>query len=190
MIMAYKGFRKDLSCISGGNRFEYKRGIWNEEPEANCRQNGFHCAENPLDCLTYYPCWDSAVYYIVLADGDINEDGNDTKISCTRMKLVKQLSLEEFVAHALKYISDHPLRKNNNHVHMDYGIALDDFVIVRGKNPKAKGKKGAVLGFVKEEISSKEIAEVGLYIVDGKEIEENTLYDICGQRYSEEGEIQ
>ena len=23
--------------------------------KANCRANGFHCAENPLDCLSYYP---------------------------------------------------------------------------------------------------------------------------------------
>lgn len=28
MIMAYKGFEKDLSCTSGGNRYQYKkRGV-------------------------------------------------------------------------------------------------------------------------------------------------------------------
>lgn len=187
VLTAYKGFRKDLSCISGGNRFQYKLGIWNEEKEANCRKNGFHCAENPLDCLSYYPDWDNSVYYIVLADGDINEDGSDTKIACTRMKLVKQLSLEEFVAHSLKYISDHPLRENSNLVHMDEGVSRNKFVIVRGKNPIAQGKKGDVLGFVKENIKDKRVAELGLYIVDGKEIKEDTWYDICGKKYRKEG---
>lgn len=188
MIMAYKGFEKDLSCTSGGNHFQYKLGIWNEEPEANCRKNGFHCAENPLDCLTYYPDWDNAVYYIVLADGDIHEDGSDTKIACTKMKLVKRLSLEEFVAHSLRYISEHPLRENGNRVHADEAIAVGKFTIVRGKNPIARGKKGAVLGFVKEELNSKKIAELGLYVVNGENIKEDTWYDICGKRYIKEGE--
>ena len=49
MIIAYKGFDKDLSCTAGGNRFQYELGTWNEETEANCARNGFHCAENPLD---------------------------------------------------------------------------------------------------------------------------------------------
>ena len=48
MIIAYKAFDKDLSCTSGGNRFQYRLGIWNEEDAANCSHNGFHCAENPL----------------------------------------------------------------------------------------------------------------------------------------------
>ena len=188
MMIAYKGFRKDLSCVSGRNRFQYKLGIWNEEPEANCRQKGFHCAENPLDCLTYYPEWDNAVYYIVLADGDIHEDGSDTKIACTRMKLVKQLSLEEFVAHSLKYISDHPFRKNGNQVYVDEAIVRNKFVIVRGKNPIAQGRKGNVLGFVKENLKDRNVAEIGLYIVDGEKIEEDIWYDICGEKYLKEGE--
>lgn len=104
MIIAYKGFDKDLSCTAGGNRFQYELGTWNEETEANCARNGFHCAENPLDCLSYYPDWGSALYYLVLADGDIDEDANDSRISCTRLRLVKQLELPEFIAHSLRYI--------------------------------------------------------------------------------------
>lgn len=34
MIIAYKGFDKDLSCTAGGNRFQYELGTWNEETEA------------------------------------------------------------------------------------------------------------------------------------------------------------
>ena len=51
MIMAYKGFKKDLSCTRGGHRFQYQEGVWHEEEEAKCVSTGLHCAENPLDCL-------------------------------------------------------------------------------------------------------------------------------------------
>ena len=48
-MYAYKGFEPDLSCR--GYRFVMGKNV---TPEANCASNGFHCAENPLDCLSYY----------------------------------------------------------------------------------------------------------------------------------------
>lgn len=47
-MIAYKGFEKNLSYRG----YQFKRYGINETTEANCRQNGFHCAENPLDY-----CW-------------------------------------------------------------------------------------------------------------------------------------
>ena len=176
MIIAYKAFDKDLSCTSGGNRFQYRLGIWNEEDEANCSHNGFHCAENPLDCLTYYSDWNSAVYYMVLADGDIDEDACDSKISATRLKLVKKLNLAEFIAHSLRYLCEHPMRSNHARVAGNEGEARNGFVVVRGKNPVAKGKTGDVLGFVKETAGSREVSEIGLFVVDGIDILPDTWY--------------
>lgn len=60
-MIAYKGFQKDLKCRG----FQFQEYGINETEKANCRQNGFHCAENPLDCLCYYPNWKNSVYYIV-----------------------------------------------------------------------------------------------------------------------------
>ena len=114
MLIAFKGFDKDLTCTNHGNTYQYRLGVWNEEDKANCGINGMHCAENPLDCLSYYPDWDRAVYYMVVADGDIDEDAYDSKISCTRLRLIKKLDKGEFVAHSLKYLLDHPFRKNNH----------------------------------------------------------------------------
>lgn len=58
-MYAYKGFEPDLSCR--GYRFVMGKNV---TPEANCASNGFHCAEDPLDCLTYYSDiitrWESA----------------------------------------------------------------------------------------------------------------------------------
>ena len=57
MLIAFKGFDKDLTCTNRGNTYQYRLGMWNEEDKANCGINGMHCAENPLDCLSYYPDW-------------------------------------------------------------------------------------------------------------------------------------
>jgi len=180
MILAYKGFDLDLSCTSRGNRFQYAPDRWNEEPRAKCGENGFHCAENPLDCLTYYPCMEKSVYYLVVAAGDINDDENGSRISCTRLRLVKRLNLEEFVAHSLNYIWNHPLRENNRRVCRESGTGKEGFVIVRGKAPRACGKLGDVFGIVKEKSGSREGMEMGLYIVDGKEILPDTWYNVHG----------
>lgn len=186
MIIAYKAFDKDLSCTSGGNRFQYKLGIWNEEKEANCARNGFHCAENPLDCLYYYPYWNQAVYYLVLADGDINEDGRDSRISCTRMKLVKQLELPQFVAHSLQFLYCHPYReKSHYYIQSERGETRNGFTIVRGKNPAAKGRHGDVLGLLKEEPDSRKIAEIGIYVIDDKNIMSDTWYGLEGEQEAE-----
>lgn len=182
MIMAFKGFKKDLTCTKGGKSYQYQKEGWNEEEKAKCVSNGLHCAENPLDCLNYYPDMGNSVYYIVIADGDVNEDGTDSKISCTRMKLVKELSQKEFVMHSLNYIFRHPYRKDNNRVRKGIGKAEGGFVIVRGKNPVAKGQRGDILAFAKEEAGRRDISELGMYEVDGEKILPDTWYDINGRR--------
>ena len=144
MVLAYKGFDLDLSCTSRGNRFQYVLGQWNEEPEANCGKNGFHCAENPLDCLTYYPNIEQSEYCLVDASGDVDEDGDDSKIACTELAIVKKLKRDEFFLHALAYMVDHPGREWNSLVQKDKGCTQQGFAIVRGADPVAMGKKGDI----------------------------------------------
>lgn len=180
MITAYKAFNKNLTCTRGKGTFQYEEGKWFEEPEANCRKNGFHCAENPLDCLTYYGNMEESVYYLVLADGDINEDGNDSKISCTRIKLVKRLDKERFVMHAMQYLYQHPERESGR-VEADRGTAERDFVIVRGKNPAARGKTGTILGLLKEAEGSRQIEEMAVYMAGEQGIEPMAWYGIDGR---------
>ena len=189
MILAYKGFDLDLSCTSRGNRFQYVPDRWNEEPTAKCGENGFHCAENPLDCLTYYPDWTKSVYYLVAADGDINDTQGDSKISCTRLRLVRRLDLEEFVAHSLNYIWNHPYRENSGRVCWKTGTAAGGFVIVRGKEPRARGKLGDVLGIVREGRWTREAEEMGLYVVDGEKVLPDTWYDVQGNPLGKGAEI-
>ena len=65
-MFAYKGFEKGLICRG----YQFVVGL-NCTERANCAQNGFHCAEDPLDCLSYYSNMDTSEYYIVNAGGDI-----------------------------------------------------------------------------------------------------------------------
>lgn len=175
-MIAYKGFKKDLTCIG----FQFEEGKINKTKEANCRQNGFHCAEDPLDCLSYYPNWDESVYYIVDAAGDINEDGTDTKISCTEMRLIKKMTLEEFILESLIYISNHPLREMNRRIHMDEAEATQKFVIVRGKEPIAKGNLGTFIGFAREKKESNEISDIAVYKIDSANYLPNIWYTVEG----------
>ena len=98
-MIAYKGFEKGLRCRG----YQFQMGL-NVTAEANCRQNGFHCAEDPLDCLSYYSDMDMSMYCIVNAGGDVHEDGSDSKISCTELTIIKELTRKEFFLHALAYM--------------------------------------------------------------------------------------
>lgn len=180
MVLAFKGFAPDLSCTSGGNRFEYSETEWNECPEANCVKNGFHCALDPLDCLTYYPDMENAVYYAVIADGDIDEDGTDTKISCTRMRLVKKLDKVDFVRMSLLYMADNPrLGQNRNVCHeMPQKMPQNGFVIIRGKNPLGMGRTGDIIGLAREYAGSCEIKDFAVFRIDGKKFLPGRLYGV------------
>ena len=178
-MKAYKGFNKGLTCRG----YQFKADEVNVTKEANCVRNGFHCAENPLDCLSYYPSWNSSEYWIVDAGGDVHEDGSDTKISCTELKLIRKLSLNEFLIESIQYMNDHPFREWTNHVQKDKGSASKNkkFVLVRGKNPIAKGEKGTKIGLIREYKRNRKICEVGLYTVDGVNIKANTYYNVAGE---------
>ena len=110
-MYAYKGFEPDLSCR--GYRFVMGKNV---TPEANCASNGFHCAENPLDCLSYYGDMNRSIYCLVQPGGDIDEDDRDSKIACTELTILRQLTRKEFFLHALAYMVDHPGRKVSDKV--------------------------------------------------------------------------
>ena len=149
-MIAYKGFEKNLSCRG----YQFKRYGINETTEANCRQNGFHCAENPLDCLVHYPNWRNSRYFVVKAFGDLDEDDRDTKISCTKMELKEELDFSMLLLRGAAYMAIHPDRPWCSLVCKETGVGNNGFVIVRGKQPKAKGRKNDLLILVQEEPDS------------------------------------
>ena len=90
-MFAYKGFQRGLKCR--GYQFSMGKNV---TEAANCGQNGFHCAENPLDCLSYYGNINFSDYCLVIPGGDMDEDQVDSKISCTELTIVKKLTIQEF----------------------------------------------------------------------------------------------
>ena len=172
-MIAYKGFEPGLVCRG----YHFQMGL-NVTDKANCACNGFHCAENPLDCLTYYPNMSQSEYYLVNAGGDVDEDNCDSKISCTELTVLKKLDRKEFLLHALAYMMDHPGRKCGGSVTRDIGAAgKNSFVIVRGVDPLAKGGRNSILAFAKEEPGTGKIVQVTLTCVGGKRAKPDVWYD-------------
>lgn len=172
-MIAYKGFAPGLVCLG----YQFRMGL-NVTDKANCAHNGFHCAEDPLDCLSYYSDMEHSEYCLVNAGGDVDEDGRDSKISCTELTILKRLDREEFFLHALAYMMDHPGRKCSSHVTKGSGEAeKNGYVVVRGADPVARGKKNSILAFVKEGPDGKTITQVTLTCVDGKRARPNVWYD-------------
>ncbi len=173
-MIAYKGFHKGLVCRG----YQFHMGL-NVTDEANCRKNGFHCAENPLDCLSYYGDMDTSEYYIVSADGDIHEDGDDSKISCTELTIMKRLNRMDFFLHALAFMVDHPKREWSTHVSAEQGetTRYRPYTVVRGKDPVARGNKGSILAFAKEDAAGN-VIQIALTEVDGVKVQADTWYGI------------
>lgn len=178
-MIAYKGFNKDLTCTMGKGTFQYEIGKTYKEESAKCVSTGFHCVEEPIEVLRWYP---NGRFCIVNAGGDINEDGDD-KISCTEMKILKEITLQQLGALECKWIQDHAERKCSNRVAEKEGTAKkNEIVIVRGKNPKASGEIGATIFLLKEKKGSKEIEEVGIFRIDGEEFLPDVFYRVDGRK--------
>lgn len=178
-MLAYKITAPGLVATMGENRnFQLKMGL-NETPKANCRQNGFHCAENPLDCLNYYPSLIGNEIYMVSAGGDIDEDDRDSKISCTELTIIRKLTVSEFVAAALLYVKKYPNRPLHHRISKDISIASKGFGIAAGKNPRVWAEKtGDVLGFIKQ---SGDEVEVKAIVVDGVNFKAGKYYTMDGK---------
>ncbi len=172
-MLAYKAFRSRLVCLG----FQFAMGL-NEIEKANCAQNGFHCAANPLDCLTYYPDMEKSEYYLVDAGGDLDEDAVDSKISCTKLTILQKLDCKNFFLHALAYMVDHPKREWNRRVDNDSAQAANGFAIVRGADPLASGQLGDILALAKEDPAAGSILQIALTQVDGEKILPGRWYDI------------
>lgn len=190
--IAYKMFRSDLTCTMGRGVYQYEPGIWYEELDraANAGANGFHVAKNPLDCLTYYRDFGNSQCWAVLIDGDLDESTGDSKVAAQRIKLVKRLSLGEFVAEACMYIIHHPQMPYNANVTAGpaAGANSNGFAISVGPDARALGKLGDVIGILRTDPKTKEVLEANCFVVDGDQCEPGVWYDAAGRRCADDSE--
>ena len=174
-MRAYKAFNAKLQATKGHGVFQFEPGKTYREGKAKCANRGFHCAENPLTVFDYYNS-DTDRYFIVEAEGDINQDGFNSRIACTELTLMKELTKLQIVTLGVRYIQEHPMIKNESIVSEEEGTARNGFLVCRGKQPKGKGKIGDYLCFLKECKGSRRIKEIECIEIDGKEFEENKWY--------------
>lgn len=178
-MVAFKGFNKDLTCTKGKGIFQYEIGKEYVEDKAQCASTGFHCCEEPIEVLTWYPQKD-ARFCMVEAGGDIHEDGKN-KISCTEITIKKEISLELLGGLECKWIMQHPERETSRLVHAEEWEAYEgEIAIVRGKNPKAKGAIGTTIFLLKEKPKGKEIKEAGAFLIDGENYKPDVYYLVDG----------
>lgn len=181
-MIACKGFRKGKKglpeAVLGSGTMTYEVGKWYETEDAQTASTGFHCCENPLECLTYYGWNGSNVFYAVEVAGDVDED-DVSRICCTKIRLLKQLDLQSFILASAQYLLKHP-KVPCRKVHEDKSSVTgrESFVFVRGKDPCGAGKKGDYVVLLQEAADSKEIQALQLIHIDGKKYVPMVYYDI------------
>lgn len=181
-MKAIKAFNSDLCATLGKGVMQYEPGKTYKESEAKCARNGFHCAENPLCALGYYSGLNSR-FFIVEAGGEVNQDGNGTRISCTEITLLKEITRIQLAALACEYIRKHPDREEKGtHLNRDVGSVnlKGDFIIVRGKEPRGRGVKGSYIFLIEEKRDSLEIESIQALYVDGTKKKADKYYRLRG----------
>ena len=96
----YKGFDREFKCRG----FQFEVGKTYEESKASLCSSGFHACENPVDVLSYYPPCTSR-YAIVELEGVSEQREKDSKVCATKITIVRELSIKEYVAECAKWFS-------------------------------------------------------------------------------------
>ena len=95
-IKAYKAFDMDFKCRD----FQYGVGkTYHHKGDVSVCAFGFHSCTNPLDILNYYDLTNCR-FAEVEAWGDIEKHNDDSKLVSRYLKVVRELSLAEFIGEA------------------------------------------------------------------------------------------
>lgn len=185
-MTVFKATKGDMSCTMGDGVFYYHLGVPARAGSSKCGCTGLHACEYVLDCTGYYGLGKGNRYFLAEASGDIAEDGMDTRISCTELTLVQELTSRGIAAHALLYIAKHPLRQGWEAKRFMLEAAWDRaeaafpdaIAIARGSRPVARGALGSHLGLVREEYG--EVIGARLLTVGRNGIKPGTWYTVEG----------
>ena len=96
MVKGFKGFNEDLTCR--GFRYEIGK-TYKHNGEVELCSSGFHFCRKLKDVHNFYNLKTSRICEIE-ADGKIDDDG--IKSVCSRMRIVREVSREEYT-HAYDY---------------------------------------------------------------------------------------
>lgn len=97
--IAYKAFDKNMQCR--GFQFEVGAHYEHNGKVEPCK-SGFHACKNPLDVWNYYPI--NSRYAMVEIAGDVVDSGSDSKVVCSNISIVQEITLTELIDHSVKYM--------------------------------------------------------------------------------------
>jgi len=184
-MIAFKGFTKDLTAKLGAGTYQYEAGKTYKEERSKCIATGFHCAENPFDCLAYYPLANGNRYFMVEAGGDIDEDGSDSKIACTELTLISEINLFDIAYYGTQYMIKHPKREwiqSGTRLEVAKNTAStvcrDSIVIARGEHPQAYAGDGSMIVLIVEKDEGIVKAKASMVRRGGKALKPLTWYKL------------
>ena len=100
LIHGYKGFNRDMICRG----FQYNEGeTYKHDGDAKACNSGFHFCENPLDVFSYYAPGEST-FHEVEGSGQIDRHDEDSKVSCTEIKIAASVKLHDFIGASIKFL--------------------------------------------------------------------------------------
>lgn len=192
-MIAYKGFTKELTARLGRGEYQFRAGETVREESSKTARSGFHCCENPFECLSYYPMGQGNRYFQVEAAGSIDEDGTE-RIACTELTLLRELSVKELAGHGMMYIVQHPMREKWKQSYSLLKVCEDTayadregaVAIARGQHPKVKGAAGSILGLILEPQPG--VITAARLFVTGRNAKPDTWYTLKEDRKLEEVE--
>ena len=194
-ITGFKGFDKDLKCRD----YQYEVGKeFEEKGKIEACSKGFHFCENPFDVLGYYPPSTekgSSRYCIVKGSGNIDRDGDDSKVACSKLHISAEIGLKGIIEAGVKFILDKVNWKDNKESNTgdrsaatntgNYSAAevtgRESIAIVTGKDSKAKGGIGCWIVLTERgewDGNVYPIKEVKAVRVDGEIIKPDTYYKL------------
>lgn len=158
-MKVFKATGPDMTCHLGDGIFQYVLGVPSRADKSKCGGTGLHACENVADCIRYYDLGCGNRFFEAEAAGNFSEDGQNTRIACTKLTLIRELTTCDIAREIIFYMRDHPRRENwkfrRHRIDVDSESAemaiKGGIAIARGKNPKVRGCEGAILGLVKED---------------------------------------
>lgn len=158
-MKVFKATDADMTCHMGDKIFQYELRVPATAEAAKCASTGLHACEYVADCLRYYTLDGKNRYFMAEAEGDISEDGRDTRIACTKLTLTQELDHAGIAREAMRFMIKHPRRKGWEYsgkgirIANNYACVTESggIAIARGINPSVQGGVGTHIGLLREE---------------------------------------
>ena len=172
-MVVYKATDADMTCHMGQGIFQYELGVPATAEASKCASTGLHACEYVIDCLRYYSLDSKHRYFMAEAEGDIAEDGENTRIACTKLTLTQELDHADIARETMKFMIRHPRRSGWEYTGSGVQVARDraasdvvqGIAIARGENPKVMGGVGTYIGLLEEKDG--QIVRAKLYHIKG-----------------------